>query len=50
MTDAERIERLEHVVGTLVSWLPGNGSSISQRDAAELLKMLEEPNADDPVE
>ena len=38
MTDAQRIARLEHVVGTLVSWLVGGGLSVDE--AKELHAML----------
>lgn len=38
MSDQERIERLEFVLGTLISWL--HGIALGQIDAAELLVML----------
>jgi hypothetical protein len=40
MTDKERIDRLEHVVGTLISWLH---RELGTEGAVELLAMLNDP-------
>ena len=43
LTLMSRIERLEYVVGTLISWIAqGSTSAITVKEAADLLKMLEE--------
>ena len=42
MNDAERIYRLEMVLGTLITWIAQSSTSpISGREAGELLKMLQ---------
>ncbi len=39
MSDADRIARLEHVLGTLINWI--HGTALRPNDAATLLQMLE---------
>ena len=38
MTDAERIDRLEYVLGSLIVWL--HGTSLNYAEAKQLLEML----------
>lgn len=38
MTDKERIDRLEQVVGTLITWIP---HALSQTEQKQLLDMLQ---------
>jgi hypothetical protein len=40
MTDNARIERIERILGTLISWLHGNG--LNTADVDRLLRMLED--------
>lgn len=42
MCDKDRIERLEIVLGALITWLRGNG--LSGAEASELIKMLKVEN------
>jgi len=48
LTDPERIQRLEHVLGTLISWLQGP-TGLSGEVANELRKMLREAPPAPPI-